>query len=153
MVKIFPKQLNNAYRGHPLAKWVFVLLTVVTIGRSLVHVFAPDGGAHSIATIPLDTFTPGGATAVIFVFSLWGLSQLLIGLMYAVVLWRYQAFIPFLYLLMMVEYGMRIVLGNLKPIETTETAPGAVGNFILLPLAAIMLILSLWERGKGAGTD
>jgi hypothetical protein len=55
--KLFPRQLTHNYNGSPVAKWVFIFLAIITIGRSLVHVFAPDGGAHSIATIPLDTFT------------------------------------------------------------------------------------------------
>ena len=145
-MKMFPKQLNNDYGGSLLAKWVFVLLTAVTLVRSLIHMFSPDGGAQSIATIPLDSFTSDGASAVILIFSLWGLSQFLIGIIYTVVLWRYQALIPFMYLLIIVEYTMRIVLGVLKPIETVGTAPGAVGNFIIVPFAVIMLFLSLRDR-------
>ena len=108
--------------------------------------FAPDGGAQSIATIPLDNFTSGGAAVVVLTFSLWGLSQFLIGIIYLVVLWRYQALIPFMYLLILIEYTMRIVFGFLKPIETAGTAPGAIGNFIIVPIAVIMLFLSLKTR-------
>ena len=144
--KMFPKQLNNDYAGSLFARWVFVLLTAVTLVRSLIHMFSPDGGAQSIATIPLDTFTSDGAAAVILTFSLWGLSQFLLGIIYIAVLWRYQALIPFMYLLIIIEYSMRIVLGFLKPIEMTGTAPGAVGNFIIVPLAVIMLFLSLRKR-------
>ena len=140
--KLLPEQVTR-YSGHPLAKWVFVALTVITIGRSLVHMFAADGGAQSIATIPLDAYSTAAADTVIFLFALWGLSQLIIGLLYGVVLWRYQGLIPLMYLLMIFEYAMRIVLGNLKPIVTTTTAPGAIGDYILVPLALVMLILSL----------
>ncbi len=49
---IFPTQGINRYRGHTLAKWVFILITFITLVRSLIHKFAPDGGAQSIATIP-----------------------------------------------------------------------------------------------------
>ena len=144
--KMFPKQLNNDYAGSLIARWVFVLLTAVTLVRSLIHIFSPDGGAQSIVTIPLDSFTSDGAAAVILTFSLWGLSQFLIGIIYIVVLWRYQALIPFMYLLIIIEYSMRIVLGFLKPIETAGTAPGAIGNFIIVPFTAIMLFLSLRKR-------
>ncbi len=144
--KLIPRQATNNYTGNPIARWLFILLTIVTVGRSLVHIFAPDGGAHSIATIPLDTFAPNSAATVILIFSFWGLSQLLMGLIYMVVLWRYQTLIPLMYLLMIVEYGMRIFLGHLKPIETTDTAPGSVGNYIILPLAIIMLVLSLQNK-------
>lgn len=144
--RLFPRDKIDSYQGNPIAKWVLVLLTIITVARSLVHMFAPDGGAQSIATIPLDGFTPNGANTVILMFALWGLSQLLIGIVYAAVLWRYEALIPFMYLLMIFEYGLRIVLGYLKPVETIGTAPGAIGNYVIVPLAVIMLILSLREN-------
>jgi hypothetical protein len=144
--KMFPKQLNNDYSGHALARWVFVLLTIVTLIRSLIHMFTSDGGAQSIATIPLDSYSQGGAAAVVLIFSMWGLSQLLLGLLYVVVLWRYQAFIPFMYLLITIEYAGRIILGLIKPVETTGTTPGGIGNLIFVPLAIVMLILSLRQQ-------
>jgi hypothetical protein len=148
--RLFPQNKTNTYRGNPIAKWVFVLLTIVTIARSLVHMFSSDGGAQSIANIPLDSFTANGADAVILIFALWGLSQLLTGIVYGIVLWRYQALIPLMYVLMIFEYGMRIVLGEINPIKTTDTAPGAIGNYIIMPLAVIMLVLSLRNSDRGA---
>jgi hypothetical protein len=147
--KLFPQLITNRYRGAPVAKWVFVLLTVITIGRSLAHIFLPDGGANSIATIPLDRFTPNGEATVVQIFALWGLSQLLFGLLYIVVLWRYQSFIPLMYLFILVEYAGRLLLAFAKPIVTDGTAPGAIGNFVLIPLALLMLILSLREEKYG----
>jgi hypothetical protein len=146
LAKLFPQTITNDYRGAPVAKWVFVLLTVVTIGRSLAHIFLPDGGAQSIATIPLDSFTPNAADAVVHIFALWGLAQLLFGLMYVVILWRYQALIPLMYVFIVVEYTGRLLLAFAKPFETSGTAPGAVGNFILIPLALLMLVLSLQNQ-------
>ena len=149
MDKLFPQLITNRYCGAPVAKWVFVLLTVITIGRSLAHIFLPDGGANSIATIPLDRFTPNGEATVVQIFALWGLSQLLFGLLYIVVLWRYQSFIPLMYLFILVEYAGRLLLAFAKPIVTDGTAPGAIGNFVLIPLALLMLILSLREEKYG----
>lgn len=146
--RLFPQSITNQYRGAFLARWVFVLLMLVTIARSLAHIFLPDGGAQSIATIPLDTFTVNGAAALIHLFGLWGLSQLLFGLLYAIVLWRYQSLIPLMYLFILVEYTGRLLLTFAKPFETNGTAPGAIGNYVLIPLALVMLILSLQERSK-----
>jgi len=146
--RLFPQSITNQYRGAFLARWVFVLLMLVTIARSLAHIFLPDGGAQSIATIPLDTFTANGAAALIHLFGLWGLSQLLFGLLYAIVLWRYQSLIPLMYLFILVEYTGRLLLTFAKPFETNGTAPGAIGNYVLIPLALVMLILSLQERSK-----
>jgi hypothetical protein len=140
---LFPKTVTNNYRGASIAKWVFVALTVLTVGRSLAHMFLPDGGAQSIATIPLDDFTANGAAAIIHIFALWGLSQLMFGLLYVVVLWRYQALIPLMWLFILIEYSGRLLQTFAKPFETVGTAPGAIGNYIFIPLALFMLVLSL----------
>ena len=116
----------------------------ITVARSLIHMFAEDGGAQSIASIPVDTFTLEGANAVITIFALWGLSQLIIGLVYAVVLWRYQSLIPLMYLFFSFEYFMRLIAASYTPgLHTLQTAPGEVGNVLFLPLGLLMLFLSL----------
>ena len=80
---------------------------------------------------------------VIAVFALWGLSQLLLGLLYLLAALRYRSLVPLFYLLMILEYGGRMIVAGAKPIETAGTAPGAVGNLPLMLLAAVMLVLSL----------
>ena len=143
---LFPETITNNYRGTSIAKWVFVAVTLITIARSLAHIFLPDGGAQSIATIPLDSFTANGAAALIHIFALWGLSQLLFGLFYVIVLWRYQSLIPLMWLFILIEYSGRLLLAFVKPFETAGTAPGAIGNYIFIPLALFMLLLSLREK-------
>lgn len=146
--RLFPPQANNHYQGPAIALWFFVLITLFTLVRSCLHIFLPDGGAQSIATIPLNSFTPNGAASVILLMSLWGLSQLLMGLFYLVVLWRYRTLIPLMYLLIILEYVGRMLLMHFKPIHITGTAPGHIGDFIMVPLAFLLLILSLWSTEK-----
>jgi hypothetical protein len=55
--RIFPDRIDNCYRSHQLAFWVFVAITFMKIAIGLVHIFYTDGGAQSISTIPLDTYT------------------------------------------------------------------------------------------------
>ncbi len=146
---VFPQKADNDYQGKLIALWVFAAITIVTIARSLVHIIAPDGGAQSIATIPLETYTDAGARTVVLMFAYWGISQLLMGFVYLLVLIRYRAMIPLMYLLMAAEYGLRLLMGWLKPIETVETAPGAVGNYAFIPLALVMFWLSLHSSKNG----
>lgn len=146
-IKLLPATIDNQYRGLKLAQYAFLILTVATLVRSLIHVFAPDGGAQSIATIPLATYPGDAAAAVILMFSLWGLSQLLMGFVYLVVYFKYKSLIPAMYVLMIVEYAMRIVIGQMKPIVTSGTAPGSIGNWIMVPVCIVLLILSL-KRAK-----
>lgn len=140
--QIFPKQINNDYTGSLIAKYVFICITIITLVRSCIHMFASDGGAQSIATIPLDTFSHNAAATIILIFSLWGLSQIIIGIIYIIVIWRYQKLIPFMYLLMIVEYAMRTIFMLSKPIHVTGSAPGHIGDYVMIPIAIIMLVLS-----------
>ena len=82
------------------------------------------------------------------VFSLWGLSQLLMSFIYVVVYLKYKSLIPAMYVLLIFEYIVRIVIGIMKPITTAGTAPGVIGNYILIPLCIIMLVLSLIKNKK-----
>ena len=140
---VLPKEINNTYQGRNIALYLFYLFTIMTVVRSLIHVFAPDGGAQTIATMPLDSFSREGASAVILIFALWGLSQLIMGIFYVIVCLRYKSLIPLMYLFIFFEYVMRLILGVLKPIETTGTAPGATINFIFPPLVIILFLLSM----------
>ncbi len=144
--RLFPKVIDNQFSGHPVALYVFFALTALTLWRSQHHLFAPDGGAQSIATIPLDSYSIGAASTIIGIFSLWGLSQLLLGLIYLIAALRYRAMIPLLYLLFVVEYVIRLGIGFAKPIETVGTAPGSIGNLIFIPLGLAMLALCLIPR-------
>jgi hypothetical protein len=149
---LFPTRADNDYRGHPIALWVFVPITLITLVRSCIHIFAPDGGAQSIATIPLDTMTSGGAQGVVTIFALWGLSQLLLGFVYVVVLWRYRALVPLMYLLVLVEYAGRMAIGAMKPIASLETPPGATANPIFITVALVMLVLATREASPSEAT-
>lgn len=146
--KILPSTIDNNYRGNKIALWFFYLITVVTVVRSCIHIFKYDGGAQSIATIPLDTFTEAGADAVIMIFAYWGLSQLMFGLMQVIVAIRYKSLIAFMYLMLIIEYAGRFVISLFKTIETTGQAPGGVGNKILPIICLLMFFLSIQESKK-----
>lgn len=123
------------------------MITIITVARSLAHMFLPDGGAGSIATIDL---TVVGAVTIIGIFAQWGLSQLLMAGLYVVVYFRYKSLIPLMYIVIIAEYVGRIGMGLLKPIETIGTAPGAIGNLILVPLAIILLFFAILVPAKAA---
>ncbi|MDQ3244154.1 MAG: hypothetical protein M3Q09_10535, partial [Gemmatimonadota bacterium] len=59
--RILPARIDNRYRGHPLALWLFVPITFLNVSRSLTHLLKADGGAQSISTIPLDTYSASAA--------------------------------------------------------------------------------------------
>ncbi len=125
----------------PAAAWWFAAayLSVLTV-RSLIHVFAPDGGAGSIATI--DVAVEGGAN-IVAMFGQWGAIQLLLAGLLWLLLLRYRGFVPLVLLVFLVEPVLREVAGRLKPIETIGTAPGAALNLLVIPVLALTLWWSL----------
>lgn len=127
-------------------KWiksVFFVLSNITILRSLIHILSPDGGAGSIAGIPLSQYSMEASQTIIFMFALWGISQLIIGLFYLYVLVIKPNLIPLMFLSLTLEYSLRLIIGQLKPILTTHTAPGAYGNYIMIPLSILLFLLSI----------
>lgn len=146
---LFPRQITNVFPGSKVALWGFYLFTVLTLWRSQHHIFSSDGGAQSIATIPIDRYSDSAASTIIGMFALWGLSQLIIGLIYLVAAIRYRSMIPLLFLLSLFEYLMRaIYIPAYKSIETVGTAPGAAGNLPFVIFSFAMLVLSVWSRKK-----
>lgn len=145
--RLLPSPVDNHVRGHEFALWLFFPIVLVSLVRSCIHIFRSDGGAQSIATIPLDTFTPVGLAAVVALFAQWGLSQLVMALVFTVVLFRYRALLSLMYLLLLVEYVGRPAIGIMKPIVTVETPPGGPMGYVFVVLAIVGLTLSLrWKE-------
>jgi hypothetical protein len=146
--KIFPSKITNKTIENKIPYFVFIAITALTIIRSLVHIFAPDGGAQSIAGFPLDTYPEAASSMIILIFSLWGASQLLMGIVYVVVIFRYKSFIAFMYLLILIEYLSRYLLGVFKPAISTHVIPGGVLDYVMIPLSLIMLLMLLMCKVK-----
>lgn len=130
----------GTYNGPLLAVWLLGAYLLVIVARSLVHLFAPDGGASSIATIDIDV--EGGAN-IVAIFGQWGAIQLLLALVLVTLLVRYRGLTPFIALVLAVEPLLRMLAGSLKPVETLGTAPGAALNEYMGVIMVIVLWLSL----------
>jgi hypothetical protein len=75
------------------------------------------------------------------------------GFVYLVVFFRYKNLNPFIYLLILTEYSGWIALGYIKPLEVSHTPPGVIDDYILVPLAILMMILSLKRPKKKTDND
>ncbi|HZA55841.1 MAG TPA: hypothetical protein VE616_16445, partial [Candidatus Udaeobacter sp.] len=102
--RIFPQQFDNNYRGHKLALWLFALLVLMKLGISLSSILDTYNVVRSADGIPIDTFTSGGAEAVVSVTTLLGLSHFLLASLGVLALVRYRAMIPLMYVLLLAEY-------------------------------------------------
>ena len=133
------------YGGPAVAYWITTILLVVITARSLIHLFSPDGGAHSIATI--DTSVAGGDN-IVAIFGQWGASQLLLVGALWVLLIRYRGLVPFILCVLLLEPILRGISGHLNPIVTLGTAPGAALNWFAVPVVAATLYLALCTAEK-----
>ena len=143
---LFPSLIDNEYKGKKIPLFFFYLLIPVTIIRSLVHIFKADGGAQSIANIPLHLYSEQASDTIVHLFSEWGLSQLLFGLLYICVLFKYKSLIPLMYLFLVLEYSTRLLLAFYKPVVLEGYAPGGIANYFLVPLFVVLFILSLKKQ-------
>jgi len=88
---LLPVTADNHILGTKLPVYVFTLLAVVGTYRSCIHIFAPDGGAGTIAGLDL---TVEGAPAIVFSFALWGSAQLVYAFIQLAVAFRYRSLVP-----------------------------------------------------------
>jgi hypothetical protein len=128
------------YVGPGLPYGVAILILVGITARSLIHVFLPDGGAHSIATIDISV---AGGPNIIGLFGQWGAIQLLLAGLLWVLLIRYPGTLPLVLCVFAAEPLLRSLAGYLKPIETVGTAPGSAFNYALTPIVLTALYLAL----------
>ncbi|HEX8558792.1 MAG TPA: hypothetical protein VF668_11835 [Pyrinomonadaceae bacterium] len=147
--RLLPRRADNAYGGHRAGLWLFALLTLGKGAMSLNSVFNGYRVATAADGIPLDTYTPAGARAVVSMFAAWGLAQLALCLVCVLVLARYRALVPFMLALLLLEHLCRRLLFLLIPVERTGAPPGPYVNVVLAVLMVAALALSL--RGRGGG--
>jgi len=152
--RIFPTQVDNNYRGHRLAIW---LLVPIILLRGLIgfnSIFFARSVATSADGVPLDSFTPAAAGTVLALFALLGLFSLLLALLGLVVLVRYRAMIPFLYLFLLIqEVGNKAVL-LAYPVTRSASSGMPAGSIVVFTILAMTLVgfaLSLTTNRKFLG--
>jgi len=160
--RLFPKQIDNRYQGYPFAIWVLASLVLIKFMMGLnVSGLNPwiDNRfiAQSVDRFPLDTYSAETASVVMFLFASWGLALFALTLLGVVVLIRYRAMIPLVYLLLAIEQFGRKAIATLHPIVRAEQADGlssaALINWTLMAALAIGFILSLVSPRRRAPTN
>ena len=113
---------------------------------SVNSIFNGFSVASTADGIPLETYTPASAGAVVSMFAAWGLSQLIICLLCVLVMARYRAMIPFMFALLLLEHLCRRLIFWVMPIDRRGTPPGIYLNLAITALMVVGLLLSLRSR-------
>lgn len=146
--RIFPKQLDNDYRGLWLGLAIFVAAMAVNALQGVMSMINTRRTAIHADGIPLDSFSPAAQQEVLTMFALLGMWVVVLPLLSAVALVRYRAMIPLLYLMLLSEQLARRLLVYL---HTPDSAPadhpiGFYVNLGILGFTAIGFLLSLMDR-------
>ena len=141
--RLLPQRVDNTYRGHKLALWLFGAVVLMKLAMSLNSIFNGYVVASSADGIPLGTFPSSAARTVIALFAIWGLAHLMICLLCILVLVRYRSMVPLMLALLLLEHLSRKLILQFLPIVRTGTPPGFLINFMLLALMIAGLALSL----------
>ncbi|MBP6014193.1 MAG: hypothetical protein KBA31_18335 [Alphaproteobacteria bacterium] len=159
MLKLmFPAQIDNTYRGYWLALlfYVPIVLMKFLMGFNVAGFNPWMSNLHilkDVDAVPYDTFGAEAASLLILFFASWGLGLLILSALGLVVLLRYRAMIPLMFVALTVEQVGRVGLAKLYPIvravETHGVSTGTLVNWGLTAGLLIGLVLSLMERKKG----
>jgi len=152
--RIFPKQFDNTYRGHRLAIWLFALIVLMELSMGANSIINTRIVAMSADGIPLDQYGAGGADAVIALFAIAGLFRVLLALQGVVVLIRYRAMIPFMYLLLLILHLGSKALLLLNPVAKSGVSTAQLGSAFVYAIIGMLLIgfvLSILNKSNSPG--
>jgi hypothetical protein len=147
MTRIFPRAIDNLYRGQWIGLGLFVLFVLVKLLQSVNSILNPRDIMIGADAIPLDTYGVDAAQMAILLFVLLAWSQLVLALTALIALVRYRAMIPLLFLIFLVEHLGRRALIMFNPTERAEGV--SVGLYVNVALAIVLLLgflLSIWTR-------
>lgn len=148
--KLFPQRIDNTYRGNRIALWLFGLVVAVRMVQSVAILANGYGTVTGADGIPLDTYAADAAQTVVGLFALVSLWRLIFCLLGVLVLVRYRAAVPLMFVLFIANYLGAQILSQFVPLVRTGTPPGPIVNGTLFGLMVIGLVLSLIDRRGSA---
>ena len=145
MKKLIPEIIENKIPSNKFVYYFCCLLIGFNLFRSLEHIFSKDGGAESIAGIPLSSYSPEAANNIVSIFAQWGFSQLVLSCILLMVVLKIRELIPLMLLIIALENLFRAGIGFYKPLTISADPPGALSPLIGL-VTLIFFLISIREN-------
>src|SRR5262245_4215616 len=149
--RIFPRQIDNTYRGYRVALWLFVPIVFVKMVMGANTMINTRDVIQGADAIPLDSYGATAARIIIQCFKSWGLCLLLMASLGLLALIRYRAMVPLIYLLLMLENGGRKALQLANPLHAGATGKPSIGAWINLGLLTALMVGFLLSLGGRSG--
>ena len=138
--RIFPKEIDNNYRGYQLAIWLLVLFLLVRTFASVTQIglnplWSTSEVLQSVEGVPLNTFNSKAAKAAIVLFGWWGATNLMLNVLGFIAVVRYRAMIPLVYLLIVGSHIGQVALAD------TALIVGMLGAGASRPIIGVGVLL------------
>ena len=154
---LFPKLIDNRYRGQWAAFVLFVPVMVIKllIGiniSGLNPMIKPYDILQDVDGIPMDSFTAAAAYEIEFATAAWGGALVILALFGGLAMVRYRALIPVAILMLLLEQSWRQVTSITEKMMAGAPLLSSAGAQINLTFSAALLaalVLSIIPR-KGA---
>lgn len=154
--RIFPRQIDNSYRGHWLAIWILVLAAGMKGAQAVTALIEPLYVATGPDAIPIDRYGADAQATFIGIFSLLAMYVLVVPLLSALAVVRYRTMIPLMYLLLLATQLGNVIMRGVHPFpRLANPEAGFAGssfslymNLLVLAVTAIGLALSLKQKAE-----
>jgi hypothetical protein len=151
---LFPRQIDNTFRGWRLGLWLFVPVLIVRLGIAFQSAFNARDTAMHADGIPLGQLGAMGGDEAVALFALLGLGGLILALLGVLVLLRYRAMIPLMYLLFLLsQFGTKLLNSYHPTISGGARMAGSgisMASIVVYTLLGMMIVgfaASLIPRG------
>ena len=128
------------YSGLGFVRIVTGVVLVLIVARSVIHLFASDGGARRIAGV--DTSVEGGDN-IVAMFHQWGAVQLSLVVVLGVLFIRYPGLTPLVVASLALDPLTRALASRMKKLSSTRTPPGARLNWPMFVVLAVVFVCSM----------
>ena len=139
LANLLPSSTNDTYSGSIVAVYFLTLFSIFTIVPGCIHVFAPDGGAGTIAGLNLGQ----NGRVIVALFAWAGATQIAFGLAMLIVSLRYRTLVPIMLGLAIVKRALHALNAwVLKSVPGGHHPPEHYGVLIALPLLLAAFVFS-----------
>ncbi|HVF46726.1 MAG TPA: hypothetical protein VNA17_04080 [Pyrinomonadaceae bacterium] len=145
--RIFPRQLDNEYRGYRVALVIFGLIIAVRALQSVMVIFNGPATVTGADGIPLGSYPADAAQTVLGLFAQNSLWRLVFSMIGVVVLVRYRTAVPLMFAAMILTFVGAQVLSIYMPLARVGPVPtGLIVNRVMVGLMLVGLVLSVLKR-------
>ncbi len=158
---LFPKAIDNQFRGRWIALVLFVpiVLMKIAIGWNVAGLnpyMSPYEILRDVDGVPMDSFARAAVSEIEYFGASWGVATVIIGLFGLLALIRYRAMIPLAILMVFLEQSWRQVASIAERLTANSNDALATGSLINIAFSILLLaalLLSIIPRRSREGSS